>query len=353
MDVQNHKALQSNSLDSSKNIHLLPESHGRVISLHGGPGSRKELGQGRGGGPCPREVLHQQGLNLNFTIPSGILVLCFARFSQAGRQAWATRWSLRRLRPTTRVSRWVKTNQTLHWASAWACGTRWSLQSRLWSIANTSPYYWPTLVSCAGDNLPWYGLWAQEWTLTDVDKSRSGDANSCLCIVFMLTLGSLTNHLGFMLGVGVSHIDCTAPTVVRCNWLQFMESIGSAKFKIFARGPSLDSWLTKYIQLSIWMQPDMITSWPRFGWTAFLTWPVGPSVSFTLFLAIQTSDLLEWRTHLSGIGQSLSFTSSFLLRCKEGIQSFRIGSGPYKSRAPSTGLWIGIMKPPRPQGIGW
>ena len=27
-------------------------------------------------------------------------------------------------------------------------------------------------------------------------------------------------------------------------------------------------------------------------------------------------------------------------------RSFRIGSGPYKSRAPSAGLWIGIMKPP-------
>ena len=165
-------------------------------------------------------------------------------------------------------------------------------------------------------------------------------------------MGSLTNHLGFMLGRGCQSHRLHCPRVVRGNWLQFIQSIGSARFEIFARGPSLDSWLTKYIQLGIWTLA-IITSWPGFGWTAFLTWPVGPNISFTLFLAIQTSDPLGWRTHLSGIGQSLSFTSSFLLRRKEGTQSFRIGSGPYKSRAPSTGLWIGIMKPPRPHRIGW
>ena len=54
---------------------------------------------------------------------------------------------------------------------------------------------------------------------------------------------------------------------------------------------------------------------------------------------------VEWRTYLSGMGQSPPFTSLFYGNWYA-VQSFKISSGPYKSRAPSTCLWIGIMKPP-------
>ena len=49
----------------------------------------------------------------------------------------------------------------------------------------------------------------------------------------MLALGSLTNHLGFMLGRGCQSHRLHCPTVVRGNWLQFISSIGSVRSYIW------------------------------------------------------------------------------------------------------------------------
>ena len=104
-----------------------------------------------------------------------------------------------------------------------------------------------------------------------------------------------------------------------------------------------------------------IYNWHKYNWhrvprkhlsymASLTAWP---SVSLPpVFLAPETpaARLNEELTWVEW-GNRPPFTSLFYGNWYA-VQSFKISSGPYKSRAPSAGLWIGIMKPPDRINLG-